>query len=125
MTLAELIAAVPELRLVLLNADADLDRPVVGIDSTETPDIAAYLAPHTLLTTTAMVYQDDQAGLISLISQLHEAECAGLAIKLGRFIFALDSEVIEAANLLRFPLFSKTLSLHSSLNVSDQLFITI
>lgn len=106
MTLAELIAAVPELRLVLLNADADLDRPVVGIDSTETPDIAAYLAPHTLLTTTAMVYQDDQAGLISLISQLHEAECAGLAIKLGRFIFALDSEVIEAANLLRFPLFS-------------------
>lgn len=91
-------------KLTLINSNADLSREVSTIESTETPDIANYLAPNTFLLTTAMSYKEDQKGLCDLIVQLNDLPCAGLGIKLGRFIHELDEEVIEMANRLNFPL---------------------
>ena len=90
--------------LKLINGDADLDRDVATIESTETPDIASYLSPNTFLLTTAMVYKDDQEGLCKLIIDLNKLPSAGLGIKLGRFVDRLDEKVIETANKLNFPL---------------------
>lgn len=90
--------------LTLINSNADLSREVSTIESTETPDIAKYLGPNTFLLTTAMAYKEDQKGLCDLIVQLNNLPCAGLGIKLGRFIYELDEEVIETANRLKFPL---------------------
>lgn len=91
-------------KLTLINSDVDLNREVSTIESTETPDIAYYLAPNALLLTTAMAFKNDQKALCDLIVQLNNLPCAGLAIKLGRFINELDPEVIETANNLNFPL---------------------
>lgn len=90
--------------LKLINKKADLNRKVSTIESTETPDIAFYLTPDAFLITTGMVYEDNQQDLIDLIIQLDNLPCAGLGIKLGRFIDKLDDEVIETANRLNFPL---------------------
>src|SRR5699024_1987085 len=90
--------------LKLMNSQADLNRRISTIESTETPDIASYLTPHAFLITTGMVYKDNQKDLINLIRQLNNLPCAGLGIKLGRFLDKLDVEVIEIANELNFPL---------------------
>ena len=70
--------------LVVINEKADLDRVVSTVESTETPDVVAYVPPHTLLLTTAMAYQNCQGELCKLIVSLNQLPCAGMAIKIGR-----------------------------------------
>ncbi|MDR7855289.1 PucR family transcriptional regulator [Tissierella sp.] len=88
----------------VINEKADLTRRIVTVESTETPDVATYLTPNSLLITTAMSYKDNQEGLVNLISSLNDVSCSGLAIKLGRFIDKLDEEVIRISDELGFPL---------------------
>lgn len=90
--------------LKLINDQADLNREVATIESTETPDVASYMAPNAFLLTTAMAFKDNQDELCQLIVDLHKLPTAALAIKLGRFIHTLDSKVIETADRLKFPL---------------------
>ncbi|MCL1847375.1 MAG: helix-turn-helix domain-containing protein [Coriobacteriia bacterium] len=105
MLLSELLEAVPEAGLVLLTPDVCLERPVSGIDSSETPDIAQYTAPDTLLLTTAMMFRSDPEGLARMIEQLHEVKTAGIAIKTGRFIAEVAPSVLEVAQHLGYPVF--------------------
>ena len=90
--------------LKLINAHGDLNRYVEFVDITETPDIKDYIAENTLLLTTAMVYKDNQQGLIQLINDLHSVNVAGIGIKLSRFLHKIDQAVIDHANKLNFPI---------------------
>lgn len=104
MTLNELLQEPEFACMTLINKKGNLDRTVLTVESTETPDVASYLPGNTLLLTTAMAYKDQPEGLCSLIMSLNEISCAGLAIKLGRFIDQLDQSVTELADSLEFPL---------------------
>lgn len=104
MTISELLKVNYFSKLKVINEKADLNREVETIESTETPDVAAYLPKNTLLITTAMAYKDNQEQLCNLINKLNDLPCAALAIKLGRFIDKLDEKVIETADKLGFPL---------------------
>lgn len=105
MNFFEIIEAAPEIGLKLLTPGTDLDKPVEGIDVSETPDIHNYIVPKTLLLTTAMLYRDDTPGLIRLIENLHAAGVSGLAVKLGRFISQIGPKVLARAEELNFPVF--------------------
>ena len=104
MTLKELLSEEGFEALTVLNEDADLERVIMTVESTETPDVSAYIPRHTFLITTGMAFRDDQSPLCRLIEELDALPCAGMAIKLGRFIHRLDPAVIETANRLAFPL---------------------
>ncbi len=104
MTLRELLLEKGLQDLKVINENADLERVVSTVESTETPDIVDYVSKNTLLLTTAMAFKDNQEEMCKLIRGLDEMPCAGLAIKIGRFIDELDSQVIETANQLGFPL---------------------
>ncbi|MCY9400622.1 PucR family transcriptional regulator ligand-binding domain-containing protein, partial [Bacillus haynesii] len=103
-TLKEILSVLQFSDLTLLNEQGDLERVVEMVDITETPDIKNFTTPHSLIVTTGMSYQDDQSGLISLISELNDIQVAGLGIKLSRFLKKLDDEVIAFANKLKFPI---------------------
>lgn len=105
MTIKELLEKQKENRLRVINKGADLERKVTSVESTETPDVVSFLPEDTILITTGMTYKDDQEALCRLIEDLDKLPCAGLAIKLGRFIDELESHVIEKADELGFPLF--------------------
>lgn len=90
--------------LVVINHKADLNRTVSTIESTETPDIISFVPVNCFIITTAMVYKDHQEELCDLILRLNVLPCAGLGIKLGRFIDRLDQRVIETADSVGFPL---------------------
>ncbi|OJG75132.1 hypothetical protein RV12_GL001737 [Enterococcus quebecensis] len=77
---------------------------VESIEISETPDVANFIPKKIFLLTTAMVYKDNQKDLISLIDSLKEQEAAGIGIKVGRFIEAIDPDVVAYANKINFPI---------------------
>lgn len=90
--------------LTVINHKADLDRIVSTVESTETPDIISFVPVNSFIITTAMIYKNHQDELCELILRLNVLPCAGLGIKLGRFIDKLDPKVIETADSVGFPL---------------------
>lgn len=104
MKLGDLLSHEMTCGLSVINENADLNRKVYTIESTETPDAFSYVGSNSFIVTTAMVYQHNQEELAKLIEKLNDKPCAGLGIKLGRFIDKLDARVIERADALGFPL---------------------
>lgn len=81
-----------------------VNRIVESIEVSDTPDVINYLAENSLLLTTGYAFKDNPKGLCSLVSQMYEYPCAGLAIKLNRFIDEFPQELIELADSLNFPI---------------------
>lgn len=104
MTVRELLEREEFRFLKLINKEGNLNRMIITVESTETPDVASFLPRNTLLLTTAMAFQDDTEGLCSFIRSLNEIKCAGLAVKLGRFLHKIDQRVIDLADEMGFPL---------------------
>ncbi len=108
--------------LTLLTEPSFAKLPLDSIEISETPDISFYIPENTFLLTTAMIYRDDQTKLFELIDSLQEKNAAGLGIKIGRFIDAIDQRVIDYANKVKFPIVQIPLSiplgslLHQMLN---------
>lgn len=110
MTLRELLAYEQLSNLTVINEKADLDRFVSSVESTETPDVATYVAKDSFIITTAMIYKGDQHKLCELILRLNALPCAGLGIKIGRFVDKLEPMVIETADSVGFPLIAIPMS---------------
>lgn len=100
MVLGDLLARKQFQYLKVLNANADLSRTVFTVESTETTDVAKYIPQNTLLLMTGMAFKDNPLHMCSFLEELDEISCAGVAIKLGRFIDKLDERVIAAADQL-------------------------
>lgn len=90
--------------LKVLNQTRDLSRTFITVESTETPDVAKYIPQNTLLLMTGMAFKDDPAQMCSFLEELDGRQCAGVAIKLGRFIDTLDQRVLDTADQLGLPL---------------------
>lgn len=90
--------------LRVLNQNADLNRTISTVESTESPDVSAYISRNTLLVMTGMAFQDDPLLMCGFLEELDKRECAGVAIKLGRFLDYLDDCVLETADRLGIPL---------------------
>lgn len=90
--------------LTVLNPGVDCSRTVSTVESTETPDVARYIPPNTLLLLTGMAFKDQPERLCQLLEDLSQRSCAAVAIKLGRFIHKLDDQVLRKADELGIPL---------------------
>lgn len=104
LTIRDIIQSTDFSYLSLLNEDADLNREINAIESTETPDVSNYLPKNTFLLTTGMAFQNDPEAFCSFISSLDNLPIAGIGIKLGRYIEKLDPMITDHANRLNFPL---------------------
>jgi PucR family transcriptional regulator, purine catabolism regulatory protein len=81
-----------------------LGRSVRAVNVMEVPDILDWVKPDELLLTTAYPLRDDRVALDALVPRLAERGLAGLAIKPARYIKAIPTPMIEAADRLGFPL---------------------
>ncbi|MBA4699419.1 MAG: PucR family transcriptional regulator ligand-binding domain-containing protein [Ruminococcus sp.] len=91
--------------LKVLNKNADLSRDVMTVESTETPDVEKYIPQNTFLLMTGMAFQNNPQLLCEFLEALNGHDCAGIAIKLGRYVDELDEYVLETADRLGIPLF--------------------
>ncbi|MDU4960879.1 MAG: PucR family transcriptional regulator ligand-binding domain-containing protein [Sporomusaceae bacterium] len=104
LSIAELLNIPPFSQMTVLNPGADLSRRVDSADISETPDIAGFIKPHTLLITTGMAFKTDPAGFCRMLEEVDRLPIAGICIKLGRFIDTLPPAVIAAADKRQLPL---------------------
>lgn len=80
-----------------------LNRVIHSVSIMDHPD-TSWIKRGDLLLTTGYVFKDDLEAQISLVRQLAKRGCAGLAIKLKRFIAAVPEEMIQEANTYGLPL---------------------
>ncbi|WP_342514411.1 PucR family transcriptional regulator ligand-binding domain-containing protein [Sporosarcina sp. FSL K6-1522] len=88
----------------VLAGHVGLKRDVGAIEISETPDVIHFLAENSLVVTTGYAFKDDPLALCNLISEINERPCAGIAIKLKRFIDTIPQPVLDLANELDFPI---------------------
>lgn len=99
---------------------AGLNRTVESIEISEAPDVIHYLAKNSLFLTTGYAFKDSPEALGEFITQMSALPCAGIAIKLKRFINEIPQEVINLADSLEFPIITIPPSLTLG-NVAHQL----
>lgn len=96
-----------DIQLLTDEHKTDIHQKIESVEISETPDIEHYIPDGVLLLSTAMIYENNQDGLIALIDSLVRAKAVGLGIKLGRFLNGkLDPKVVEYAESVNFPLLS-------------------
>ena len=103
-TLREALKLAPLQRARVVAGAAGLDRLVSQVNVMEVPDILPWVKPGQLLLTTAYPLRDERAALPALIPGLAERGLAGFAIKPTRYIEAIPTLMVEAAERLAFPL---------------------
>jgi len=102
--LRQVLTLAPLQHAHIIAGAAGLDRLVRFVNVMEVPDIVAWVKPDELLLTTAYPLRDESAALVELVPQLAEKGLAGLAVKPARYIDAIPSTMVEAAERLDFPL---------------------
>ncbi|KAF1299232.1 transcriptional regulator [Enterococcus sp. JM4C] len=104
MATLEEVLQVPRFSDLKILSTHEQQHEIVSVEITETPDIANYIPEETFILTTAMVFKNDQTNLKKLIASLKEKKCAGLGIKVGRFLGEIDPEIIAYGTALDLPI---------------------
>lgn len=89
---------------IVLAGHRGLNRNVQFVNISDTPDIVRFLDKNHLLLTTGYPFKDDPRKICELIKEMHAKDCAGLVIKMERFLGELPVEVKLLADDLAFPI---------------------
>lgn len=89
----------------LLAGDASRQTAISGINIMDNPDTIPWLAPGTLVLSTGYFF-NDPSFTEDLIEKLVQKQCAGLGIKMNRYLTALPDPVKEQADRFHFPVFN-------------------
>lgn len=89
----------------LLAGDTSRQTAISGINIMDNPDTIPWLAPGTLVLSTGYFFKDPYFAE-DLIEKLVQKQCAGLGIKMNRYLTSLPNSVKEQANQFHFPVFN-------------------
>lgn len=104
MTVRQALEIAPFSTCTMLAGQAGLERMVTSVTVLDAPDSAPWLKPAELILTTGYVFQGDPGHQRRLIYQLAERGCAGLAIKIRRFLHGAYHPICAAADQVGLPL---------------------
>lgn len=103
-TVADFLS-LPQLEGVRLVAGENgVGRVIVRTNVMDNPDSLDWLMPGEFLLSSGYILREQSELQRTLISSLAEINCAGLCVKLGRYLDALPPAMLQAANELDFPL---------------------
>ncbi|ADG06711.1 PucR family transcriptional regulator [Kyrpidia tusciae] len=81
-----------------------LARNVQSVNMMDAPDIIDFLKPNELLVTTGYGLKDRPGALVDLVRQMAQKGCAGLGIKIRRFLPETPPEMARAADEWALPI---------------------
>lgn len=105
-TLAEVLQMGSMQGATVLAGAGGMGRPVRLVNVMEVPDILPWVRPHELLLTTGYPLRQETSALVQWVHSLAEHGLAGVAVKLGRYLDELPTEVLRAADQLGLPVLS-------------------
>ena len=88
----------------VLSGQSGLTRQVKNVNISDTPDIINYIEKNQLLLTTGYGFVEDTQSLYDLIVEMDKLNCAGIIIKIDRFLKKLPEEIIALSEELAFPI---------------------
>lgn len=88
----------------LVAGERGTDQPIVRTNIMDNPDTFDWLMPGEFLLSTGYIFQKDEALQRKIIRSLAEIHCAGLCIKVERYLKKIPACMLEEANRLDFPL---------------------
>lgn len=88
----------------VIAGSAGLGRIVERMNIMEVPDVLPWVKPGELLLTTGYPIKDAPSSLTDLVESLDRRGLAGLAIKLGRYLDELPSQMLRTADERGFPI---------------------
>ena len=104
LTVAEALGVYPFSQSRVIAGGQGMDRRVTAVNVMDAPDIIDWVKPGELLLTTAYAIRDRLDQGPEIIAGLAAKGCAGLAIKLGRFLDAVPAAMAASAEQSGFPL---------------------
>ena len=104
MKLKTLLTHTPFHDITLAAGARGIVNDITNVTMMDAPDILPYLKPNDLLVTTGYHVKDEPGGLLHLIEQMAQKNCAALFIKTKRFFDHLPKEAIQLADRLGFPI---------------------
>lgn len=104
LTVAEALGIYPFSQSNIIAGMKGVDRWVTAVNVMDAPDIIDWVKPGELLLTTAYAIRDRLDQGPEIVAGLASKGCAGLAIKLGRFLDAIPREMVQLADQEGFPL---------------------
>lgn len=87
----------------VLAGASGLNRNVKNVNISDTPDVIDYLEENQILLTSGYGFTDDSQKLYNLIVEMDKLDCAGIIIKVDRFIKKFPQDIIALAEELSFP----------------------
>jgi purine catabolism regulator len=90
--------------LRVLAGEEGIDREVASVSVMDAPDICDWMRGGEFLITSGYTIKTHPVELETLIRGLDRIEVAALGIKVDRFIERVPDEVLDTANLIRFPI---------------------
>jgi purine catabolism regulator len=81
-----------------------LQRVIEDVEILEIPDGIYWAQEGDFLITTGYAFRNDQSELYRAIEVLEAKKCAGIGIKIGRFLKTLSPDIIELGDRINFPI---------------------
>jgi DNA-binding PucR family transcriptional regulator len=103
-TLQELLKTTTLAKAKVVAGAAGLTRMVAKLNVMEVPDIQAWVKPDELLLTTGYPLRDHPQTTSTLIEDLDARGLAGIAIKVGRYLTGIPTDMLAQADRLGFPI---------------------
>lgn len=81
------------------------DQPISAVTMMDAPDIIPFLHPYDLIITTAYHLQNNSDYFMELIHAMAKVNCAGIGVKMNRFLTEIPESVLALANDYGLPFF--------------------
>ncbi|MEH7307461.1 PucR family transcriptional regulator [Neobacillus drentensis] len=96
------IKAIDGLKIVA--GEKGINNEISIVNIIENPDAFDWLSPNELLLSTGYIFKDNEELQNRIIQELSEINCAGLVVKMKRYLDKLPQNMIDQANRLGLPL---------------------
>lgn len=102
----------------VLSGVKNLNKPIKTVSILETAEFRNYIIPNSLVLTTMYLIKNNLSLFEELIYSLHEKDCPGIVIKLGKYINEIPLSIIDLANKLEVTIMTIDYDMNLSLLVN-------
>jgi len=88
----------------IVAGEQGIHNEIALVNIIENPDAFDWLTPNELLLTTGYIFQDDEELQNRIIQEISKINCAGLVIKMRRYLQKTPQNMIDIANQYGLPL---------------------
>lgn len=115
LTLAEGLRIPPLNQCRVVAGLRGVDQPVTAVNIMDIPDIGPFLKPGEFVLTNGYVFRDDETVQVRAVRQIAERGCAGLGVKVWRYLRTVPPPMLREAEAHGLPL----VEIPAEINLSD------